>query len=268
MSDSPRPEALRSHRSASFDGPDPATEQRQTIAAHGWSEHHRLLLIDDGRPSHRGPDENAGSVGGATTVVAMQVGVRRDGVRNAASFHCAVLRDGEDPLVIVESEIEAPDRLWEFRTSGLWVDTICETPYVHWSYGLEAFALAIEDPEEMLGRGYGDRVPLGWELEFESEPDRVVAEASGTAFTQIGHAHGLLLLAAGVERELAGRALRQHWWGDDAWAEVDALDGRVGLLDVASSPQVRSEVILPLTPSGRWHLALTDAGLRSVSHQT
>ena len=55
---------------------------------------------------------------------------------------------------------------------------MCEEPGRRWTYGLEAFALAVDDPAELLGRGYGHRVPLGWELEFEAPADARTRRAS------------------------------------------------------------------------------------------
>jgi hypothetical protein len=48
-----------------------------------------------------------------------------------------------------------------------------ETPGAHWSVGLEAFALSLDDPNDAWGDERGDLVPLGFALEWE-------ATASGT----------------------------------------------------------------------------------------
>lgn len=239
------------------------TEHRQAAAGPGWSEHHRLVAIHD--------DESA--------ALAMSAAIRTTTGHDAASFHCVVFRNDEPPIVIIESDIVAPDRLWELRTSGLWADTICETPYLHWSYGLEAFGLAIDDPVEMLGRGYGDRVPLGWELEFESDrgqgkqhrpPTRSEATEARGAITQTGVAHGILLFAAGQEQAFSGRSLRQHWWGETSMAPLVELDQLVAELDgppgtgaLATDGPI-TQVAMPLPgEQGQWWLTRTNSGLRS-----
>lgn len=179
----------------------------------------------------------------------MAVGIHhRDSVR-WGSFHCAVFRLGLDPIVIAENDMPVPDRHWEFRTSGLWVDNICETPLVHWSYGLEAFGLAIDEPTELLGRGYGDRVPLGWELEFESMPEFYVDGR------QVGRVDGELLFGDG-SAPLTGPAVRRHIWGppERSDATVTALTGPVAV----ETPPV--EVALP-TREGVWWVARTEVGL-------
>lgn len=231
------------------------------------------------------------------TALAMQVLVRVSGSRHSASFHCAVFGNERPPIVIAEAEIAAPEARWEFRTSGLWADTICETPLRHWSYGLEAFGLEITDPAELLGRGYGDRVPLGWELEFESTSESVTAAAepgSGspdaiTGYGQHGEAHGLLLFVTG-ESAFVGRAIRQHWWGSaeavataPVLAELDAqintaLGGSAPAPTAARGPVAEqpapwhpaaghSEVALPIEVLGgdpiQWWLGGSAAGIRS-----
>jgi hypothetical protein len=241
-------------------GPPPeAAEDRQVPTGSGWSEYHRLVAVhDDG-----------------SAALAVAVGVQAKAGHDAATFHCAVFQIGKNPTVIADCEIVAPDRLWEFRSSGLWSDTICETPYLHWTYGLEAFALDIDNPTEMLRRGYGHRVPLGWELDFESRLELVEeldgsraaggASPSSGAFSQTGRAHGLLLLGAGTEMPFAGRALRQHWWGTVDEIPMQQLDDRFELLDGPGAAETTVvEVALPMAGPGRqWWLTRTPGGLRS-----
>lgn len=233
------------------ESPLPATsEARQRSDGPGWSERHRLLAVDDGR----------------AIALAFSVGIRSVASRDAASFHCAVFRAGRPPIVIVDHEIPAPDELLELRASGLWTDNVCETPYVHWSYGLEAFGLAIESSTEMLARGYGDRVPLGWELDFESSPDQVTPIAP-SAYSQAGRLEGLVLSADG-EAAFSGAAVRQHWWGAGAERDlvVDQLDALVDLATGELGTVV--EVALPLGPVGSpppptWWVSAAGRRLRS-----
>lgn len=146
-----------------------------------------------------------------------------------AALQICVWLPQRQPIVLVESELEIPDRLWEVRGSGLWAEHVCETPLDHWSYGLEAFALEIDDPQELLGRGHGTRVPLGWELEFEaSHPGLAIGEtstpsgggSSATSYRQHGTVHGLLLTKAG-SIEFTGNGSRSHSWGSDAATAFD-----------------------------------------------
>lgn len=73
-------------------------------------------------------------------------------------------------LVVRDEETPAPVD-GTIRTHGLWVSLVCETRDEHWSVGLEAFALAVDHPDEQRG----DLVPLGLDLEWEA-PGRVHGE--------------------------------------------------------------------------------------------
>ncbi|MEM7338342.1 MAG: hypothetical protein AAF467_06840 [Actinomycetota bacterium] len=136
-----------------------------------------------------------------------------------SSFRVAVL-DGSTTTVIAESELPVPPLAqgWEFRGSGIWVDHVCEDPFVHWSFGLEAFALQIDDPVELLGTGYGHRVPLGWELDFEAVGELTATgdggplTDAGGGYRQLGRLHGVLL-GSGDEIDVEGPAVSVHTWG-------------------------------------------------------
>ena len=185
-------------------GIDPAAERRQNPGgADDWTETHRLDVLVSNPSS--GPDHAESSQLALSFQLSLQPNRRR------AGFLSAVLEEGQLPIVISDLEISLPATGLEVRTSGLWAEFVCETPLDHWSYGLEAFALAVEDPRELLGRAVGDRVPLGWELEFEAETP-AEPTVGGLGYRQRGTGHGLLLSAAG-EREIEGSAVRSHWWG-------------------------------------------------------
>lgn len=214
-----------------------ATEQRQSPTDHrDWRELHQLVArFDDG------------------SVLAVLMGLHPG--PGVASFRCALVPVAADPaqsgaVVIAESEIEPPAALWEFRASGLWVEQVCEEPLVHWSYGLEAFALAIDQPDELVGRGYGDRVPLGWELDFVGDPENVVADGDDRSghrlVTQVGRLDGLLLTADG-EHPVSGSAVRHHWWGVTDPPGLGAGTGPASAADSAAA----GPIALP-GPEGIW----------------
>ncbi|MEM7274331.1 MAG: hypothetical protein AAF547_14705 [Actinomycetota bacterium] len=203
------------------------------------SDGHRVLAVaDDG-----------------AVALAFEIAVHRRGRDRWGSFHCAVFRAGLDPVVIAENDMPVPDDRWEFRTSGLWVEAVCETPLVHWSYGLEAFGLAIDEPEELLGRGYGDRVPVGWELEFEG------TAADFRDDRQAGRVHGILLFGDG-EQPFAGVARRRRWVGPPEPTDDTpmALTGPAATEPAAGAVHGPVEVALP-TRDGVWWVARTEVGL-------
>ncbi|MFN3219482.1 MAG: hypothetical protein ACE367_23575 [Acidimicrobiales bacterium] len=123
----------------------------------------------------------------------------------------------------------------ELRSSGLWVDLIAQTPGVHFTVGLEAFGIGMDDPAEGFGRGWGERVPLGLDLEWETTAPATPLD--GDAGYAIGCvAHGEVLVGSEAF-DLDGWGVRSHGWGETAaWtsAEAWAVDG--GGMPVAVSP--------------------------------
>jgi hypothetical protein len=214
--------------------PDDEAE-RSPGEAVNWKEAHRLDAVF--------PDNSS----------AVSLMVAKHPVQQRASFAAAYLRKGEAPIVLAEAEIERPRQRWELRASGLWADHICETPLEHWSYGLEAFALAIEEPGDLVDTGLGDRVPLGWELEFEHQYPAIWMGPD--CYQQVGEAHGLILTKDG-ETEVAGVALRTHWWGEGGPVELHVGRGH---------RPVHSRALLP-GMGETWSLEVGPNGMRIRSH--
>ncbi len=170
--------------------------------------------------------------------------------RGHAEFHGVVLRLDADPVVVAEFDVPLPRHGWEIRASGLWADHVRETPMDHWSYGLEAFGLAVDDPEELLGGAVGRREPLGWELEFEARaPARY---ATDQRYGQAGSVHGLILDPSG-SIEVDGYGVRSHWWGTSTPTSI-------GLGD---EPSGRPLLVYP-TIDGRWSVVLDRSGMVST----
>jgi len=79
---------------------------------------------------------------------------------------------GEGFVVVRDDEVPRPrGRALEVRADGLWTEMTCETPDEHWSFGLEAFGLRVDDPTETIG----ERIAVGYDLEWET-PDVVHGE--------------------------------------------------------------------------------------------
>lgn len=131
------------------------------------------------------------------------------------------------PVSVHEPDAPLPptDSL-ELRSSGLWVDLIAQTPGAHFTVGLEAFGIGLDDPAESFGRGWGERVPLGLDLEWETTaPATPLDGRDGYAIVCV--AHGEVLVGSEVV-DLDGWGVRSHGWGDAGGpmsAEIRALDG-------------------------------------------
>jgi hypothetical protein len=102
-------------------------------------------------------------------------------------------------VIVRDDEVSAPrgGSLLEVRTDGLWAELVCETPDVHWSFGLEAFGLRLADRAEARTAVVGERVPMGFDLEWDEGAvfgellvarDRVELDGQGTFVTDVGPA--------------------------------------------------------------------------------
>jgi hypothetical protein len=100
--------------------------------------------------------------------------VRHDAV---ASFHSQVAIPDVGVIVVRDDELAPPRRedLLVVRGEGLWAELLCETPDEHWSFGLEAFGVRFDDEAEAAASDRGERVAVGFDLEWET-PDGVVGE--------------------------------------------------------------------------------------------
>jgi hypothetical protein len=121
------------------------------------------------------------------------------------------------PLVVVrdhEAPLPRPPGL-ELRAEGLWAGLTCETPNEHWSIGMEAFGVALDDPAEVWRGERGDRVGVGLDLEWEGVGP--VYEYPGISrYEQPCSVHGEVLI--GDETiHLDGVGERDHSWGERDW---------------------------------------------------
>ena len=96
---------------------------------------------------------------------------------STASFHAQVAVPGVGVVVVRDDEIAPPrrDDVVVVRAEGLWAELLCETPGEHWSIGLEAFGVRFDDEDEAATSDRGERIPVGFDLEWET-PDRVIGE--------------------------------------------------------------------------------------------
>jgi hypothetical protein len=121
-------------------------------------------------------------------------------------------------VMVVDHEVPLPTSTLEVRAEGLWADHNCETPLDHWSLGLEAFGIALDEAADAYRGMVGERVPLGLDLEWETDGE-VFAYPSGLDRYEVPcRVHGEVLV--GKERfEVDGPGQRDHSWGVRDWWE-------------------------------------------------
>jgi hypothetical protein len=94
----------------------------------------------------------------------------------SCTFFAALTIPDVGVVVVRDDDVPQPrGATLEIRADSLWAELFCETPGEHWSFGLEAFGLRFDTPEEAATMDVGDRVAVGYDLEWET-PDRVVGE--------------------------------------------------------------------------------------------
>ncbi len=141
-------------------------------------------------------------------------------VGRVAWYWAALARAGR-PLLHV-TDFEVPVRADPFIVKGeaLWAEHHCVAPLEQWSIGNETYAAALDDPDEALGRAYGDPTPIAFDLEWYATAPPSPFE---TGYEQDGVVHGAIEVLGDATIELAevpGR--RWHRW-------VSTGDRAVGL---------------------------------------
>jgi hypothetical protein len=133
----------------------------------------------------------------------------------------ALVGQGRRLVMVKEHDLEVPrGRDLEVRGQGLWSAVNCETPLDHWSVGLEAFALALDDPTEAWRSERGDLVGLGFDLEWEATAPAATT-GDGPGYGQPCRVTGEVLV--GDERlDLDVCGYRSHSWGIHDWSAPEA----------------------------------------------
>ncbi|MDZ4827657.1 MAG: hypothetical protein SGJ13_14515 [Actinomycetota bacterium] len=141
-----------------------------------------------------------------------------------------VLPDRPGPVVVRDHEVPLPRQGLEVRAEGLWVELWCEAPLDHWTYGLEAFGLRLDDPADALREEIGERVPVGLDIEWEAAgaPHTRAAVWPVEGFVQPGIVHGEVLLGRSrIELDCTGER-RRSWGVRDFTAPCWTVAGEVG----------------------------------------
>jgi hypothetical protein len=103
----------------------------------------------------------------------------------------------------------------DLRAEGLWADPVCETPLEHWTVGLEAFGVGLDDPTEAYRSVRGDRTALGFDLEWETTAGpRLLTRTDGYSLACAVHGE---VLVGPETLAFEGWGQRSHAWGSPGW---------------------------------------------------
>lgn len=178
-----------------------------------------------------------------------------------AGFHASIV--GADRRLVTLSEMAAAipaEPSLELRAPALWAEVGIQTPMSHVTVDLEAFGVALDDPEEVFRGAYGDRIAVGCELEWEMESG--LEPGRNPMSYEIGCAvRGEILL--GTETiEVDGWGWRSHRWG------VPRADDRAALLGKRRDGSWWKQLNRPIEDVSTiarapvaWRLGLQDARL-------
>ena len=137
-----------------------------------------------------------------------------------AWYWACLVGEGRPLVTVIDHEVALPKApSLEIRAEGLWADHTVETPFEHMTLGCEAFAVRVDDPVEVYGDLRGERVPFGFDLEWETDRGGVYPWIGTTRYEVSCNVHGEILV--GDERiELDGVGQRDHSWGVRDWWTV------------------------------------------------
>ena len=145
-----------------------------------------------------------------------------------SAWYVAALLGNHRPLVLVVDpliRIEHLSPYLEFRAEGIWAQHVCETPLQHWTIGLEAFGVTLDQPEDAMGDQWGIRTGVGLDLEWEraAEPER-----ANNGFSQSCFVNGEVLIDD-MSFEIASRGSRTRIWlaADPAINDLEGVRIRV-----------------------------------------
>lgn len=132
------------------------------------------------------------------------------------------LLSGGRLVAVRDHEVTPPRTGLEVRADGLWADVVCETPLEHWSIGLEAFGVRFDDPAEAWRDEWGERLPVGLDIEWEEAGPPAAGALPGPSagadggYRQPGRVQGEILI--GSERiAFDGPGHRARRWGEADW---------------------------------------------------
>ena len=177
------------------------------------------------------------------------------------AWYWAAIARAERPLLHV-TDFDVRVRADPFIVKGeaLWAEHTCDAPMEQWSIGNETYASAIDDPNEALGRAYGDPTPIAFDLEWYATAPPSPVEPAGdrasfdTGYEQVGVVHGAIEILGEPRLELAEAPA--HRW--HRWTTHHTGFGPLALREVRAHAGVRAPFAFPdgsvsdlvLTPQG------------------
>lgn len=129
--------------------------------------------------------------------------------RRRAWYCWGLSRVGEPLVQVVECGISVRRDPMIGKAEAFWAEYTCESPFEQWTVGNETYAVQLDDPDEALGRAYGDAVPIASDLEWYATDCAVVIPHG---YSQTGVLMGDIETVKGVVTVPEMRSVRTHRW--------------------------------------------------------
>ncbi len=190
-------------------------------------------------------------------------------VGRLAWYWAALARRGRPLLHVADFDIPVRADPFIVKGEALWAEHHCVDGGQQWSIGNETFAAALDDPEDALGRAYGDPTPIAFDLEWYAtapltslEPTPADRSPIAVGNEQVGVVHGSI--EVGGEPTIQLVEVPAHRWHRrtlDGVGPVEAAPGGLGPLtlpSVVAHADLRAPFAFPdgsvsdlvLTPTG------------------
>lgn len=171
-------------------------------------------------------------------------------VGRAAWYWAALARDGRPLLHVADFDVVVRADPFIVKGEALWAEHHCDVEMEQWSIGNETYASAIDDPDEALGRAYGDPTPIAFDLEwYATSPAAGLAtsDVDARGYEQVGVVHGAIEIAGEPRVELVEiPAHRWHrWTSADLRSGVASQLGPLTLAAVTAHTGVRAAFAFP-----------------------
>jgi hypothetical protein len=184
------------------------------------------------------------------SAVGVVTGYRLHRTGAPAWYWAAVARRGEPLLHVTEWDVRPRGDPLLVKAHGLWAEHVCDVPMEQWTVANETYAAALDDPDDALGRAYGQPSPVAVDLEWYAT---AAARPLPHGFVQDGVVHGLVELAGGPLELAEVPARRWRRWGDSL--------GPLELPDAYAHTGIRAPFVFPDGEVADW--VLTPDGWRS-----
>jgi len=144
-------------------------------------------------------------------------------IGTAAWYWFGLVEQGRPLLTITEWDLRLRSDPFTVKAPEMWAEHHCIAPMEQWTVGNEAHAVALDEPEEALGRAYGVPTPITTDLEWYAigpPADTLGADGLANGYQQDGVVHGLIELLDRPNIELTEIPARR--WR--RWTPADQVD--------------------------------------------